>query len=503
MKGGFFDASTHGIDAGEADFVVVGSGAGGGAAARALAGRGASVVVLEEGPLVATDTFVRTARESMENLFRRQGKQTAFGRATIPILQACCVGGSTLVNSAIVWRIPDQVLSSWHTLFGLDQAWAREPLERAYQRIEDEMSARAVTEEKTAGVQDFKMRAGALRAGLGGRFLHRYERDCRGSGRCFHGCPYDAKQSTAVNYLRRAAESGAAIYARAKVDRVVFSGRRAVGVAGSTAGGGRPFRVAARRAVIVAASAIQSPNLLRRSGVRHAALGRHFMAHPGASLLAFYSDRISAWTGAAQGYEVTSLRDTEGVKFESLNVPPEVTASRLPGAGRRLASYLERLDHCATFAVVVRAEAEGTVRPSRLFGDHVRYDPLAKDLDRMRRGLKRVAEIHFGAGATEVVTGVHGMPEVLHSMDEIGAFDEAPLDARAYTLLTTHLFGGCRAGIDPARSVVDPALKVHGFDGLYVMDASVFPTNTGVNPQHGIMAVVTAAAERLVDAVSD
>ena len=73
----------------------------------------------------------------------------------------------------------------------------------------------------------------------------------------------------------------------------------------------------------------------------------------------------------------------------------------------------------------------------------------------------------------------------------------SPLDARSYNMVATHLFGGCRAGKDPAGSVVDPTLKVHGVDGLYVMDASVFPTNTGVNPQHSIMSVATVAATRL------
>jgi choline dehydrogenase-like flavoprotein len=499
MSAGLFDAEKTGIAIDSADVIIVGSGAGGGAAARALARRGARVVVLEEGPLVATDTLGRLARNSMATLFRHGGKQTAFGRATMPILQGCCVGGGTLVNSAIVWRIPDNVLAGWQARFGLEGAWTKEALDAAYQRIELEMSARPVSEEATAGGQDLKMRAGAARANLGGRFLHRYERGCRGSGRCFHGCPYEAKQSTAVNYLRRAADDGAAVYGGARVERIVFRGRRAVGVVGSVARsrGRTPFRMSAKRAVIVAASAIQSPNLLRKSGVRHAHLGEHLMVHPGVSLLAFYPDRVGAWTGAAQGFEVTTLRDSVGLKFESLNVPPEVTASRLPGAGRRLASYVERLDHAATWAVVVRAQAEGRVRPSRWFGDHVHYDPLEQDLERLRRGLRHVTEMHFLAGATEVVTGVHGMPEILRSIDEVSAFDRAPLDPRAYTLLATHLFGGCRAGRDAASSVVDPHLQVHGYEGLYVMDASVFPTNTGVNPQHGIMAVVTVAAERL------
>jgi choline dehydrogenase-like flavoprotein len=306
-----------------------------------------------------------------------------------------------------------------------------------------------------------------------------------------------------VNYLRRAVEDGAAVYAHATVGRVVVEKGRAVAVTGSVpaaAGSGRgrrPFRVAAKRAVIVAASAIQSPNLLRRSGIRRPHLGDHFMAHPGTAVMAVYPNVVGAWTGASQGYEVLGLRDTVGVKLESINVPPEVAAARFPGVGRRLGAYLDRLDHVATWSVAVRAEAEGRIRPSRLFGDHVKYDLTANDIDRTRRGMKHLAEMHFLAGATEVVTGVYGMPEVLRSLDELSRYDQASVDPRDYSMVATHLFGGCRAGSDPAMSVVDPQLRVHGVDGLYVMDASVFPTNTGVNPQHGIMAVATVASERL------
>jgi len=112
-------------------------------------------------------------------------------------------------------------------------------------------------------------------------------------------------------------------------------------------------------------------------------------------------------------------------------------------------------------------------------------------------GMRTLAEMHFSAGAREVVTGVAGLPESIRSRDEVRVFDEAPLDPRAYNLVMTHLFGGCRAGKDAATSVVDPTLKVHGVDGLYVMDASVFPSNTGVNPQHSIMSIATVAATRL------
>jgi choline dehydrogenase-like flavoprotein len=502
VSAGFFDATETSVTADVADFVIVGSGAGGGAAARALARAGARVVVLEEGPLVTRDQVNPFMRASMATLFRNQGKQAAFGRATTPILQGRCVGGTTFVNSAIVWRLPEKVLADWHARFGLADGLPQAALDAASARLEDEMSESVVIEGVNASGQDLKMRDGAARAGLEGRFLHRYERGCRGSGRCLFGCPNDAKQSTTINYLRRAVADGAAVFAHAGVERIVVEGGRAVAVTGRVGGAGpyerQHFRVRARRGVIVAASVVQSPNLLRRSGIRRPHLGDHFMAHPGTTVMGVYPDRVDMWSGASQGYEVLGLRDTLGVKLESINVPPEVAAARFPGAGRRLAEYVDRLDRVATWSIAVRAEAEGTIRPSRLFGDRVEYSLTDGDMDRVRHGMKRLAEMHFLAGATEIITGIHGMPEVLRSIDELVAYDSAPTDPRAYSMVATHLFGGCRAGRDQAASVVDPNLKVHGVGALHVMDASVFPTNTGVNPQHSIMAIATVASERLV-----
>jgi len=502
MSGAFVDGSTSGLPLEEADFVVVGSGAGGGAAARILAASGARVVVLEEGPRLRPEELGVSENASRNRLFRNQGKQAAFGRATTPILQGRCVGGTTFVNSAIVWRLPHKVLERWHREFGLADGMPEAALEAAAAIIEEELSERAVVEGDTAGISDLLLRDAAKQAGIEGRFIHRYEKGCRGSGRCLHGCPNEAKQSTAVTSLKRAVGDGGWVVADARVERIEHRGGRAVAVRGHFTGDGpekgQRFRVAARRAVIVAGGCIQSSNLLWRSGVRPAHLGQHFMAHPGTALMGLYPHRVDAWTGASQGYEVFGLRDTVGVKFETINVPPEVTAARLPGAGERFARRLEELPHVANWAVALKAEAQGTVRPSLLFGDMVRYDLTRGDLERLRKAMRTLAEMHFAAGAREVVSGVAGLPETLTSREQAALFDEAPLDPRAYSLVMTHLFGGCRAGKDAATSVVDPTLKVHGVDGLYVMDASVFPTNTGVNPQHSIMSVASVAAARLV-----
>jgi choline dehydrogenase-like flavoprotein len=54
-------------------------------------------------------------------------------------------------------------------------------------------------------------------------------------------------------------------------------------------------------------------------------------------------------------------------------------------------------------------------------------------------------------------------------------------------------------GQNPRSSVCDENGRVHGYDGLYIGDASAIPTNLGVNPQHTIMALAMNAADHALE----
>ena len=116
---------------------------------------------------------------------------------------------------------------------------------------------------------------------------------------------------------------------------------------------------------------------------------------------------------------------------------------------------------------------------------------------RFREGVKRLCEMHFAAGAVRVHPGVHGGPTVLHSADELARLDDLPVDPRAYALLISHVFGTCRMARTASAGVVGVDGAVRGVRHLWVVDASIFPKNPGVNPQHTIMALAMLLAERM------
>jgi choline dehydrogenase-like flavoprotein len=221
------------------------------------------------------------------------------------------------------------------------------------------------------------------------------------------------------------------------------------------------------------------------------------MAHPGVSVTGLFPEPVYNHLGATQGHEVTGLR-REGIKVEALGFDLSILASRVPGVGRDLVRNLERLAHYAVWGAALKARARGTVRGvgGRAF---VRYALTQDDVRLARRGARILADLLLAAGAQEVYPSLPGVPAVVRTPREAEAIErDGPSEARAYAMTMTHLFGTARMGSDAASSVVGLDFQHREARRLYVADSSVFPSNTGVNPQVAIMAVAHLCARGLV-----
>jgi choline dehydrogenase-like flavoprotein len=481
-----------------ADYVIVGTGAGGATAGRVLAGAGLDVLFLEEGPELPRER-PRDLLSAMSAAVRDMGSQTTTGATPMPLLQGRAVGGSTAINSGIIWRLPDDVRADWTERFGLGRLV--ESLDPIFETIEDELEVDDTSEDVRGG-NAARMAHACKVLGLPGKPISRNARRCRGSARCLQGCPNQARQSMDVSYIPRARKDGARLHTHLRVERVHFERGRASSVSGRVldreSGRARgKFHIRGRKAVILAAGVVHTPLVLERSGLKNSHVGRHFQAHPGLAVVGRFPESIGMGYGATQAYEVP-MRE-RGFKLEALSLPPEMLAARIPGAGRDWQSRLNELDHYAQWAVQARMRAEGTVR-SGFFGPSVHYEPLDRDLAMIQSAAALLCRMMFAAGATEVYPGLGQLPETIRDPREVEPLDRLTLRRKDFHLVASHLFGTARASADPARGVVGANLEAHGAPGLFVMDASIFPTNLGVNPQHSIMGVVWRAAEELANA---
>jgi choline dehydrogenase-like flavoprotein len=486
----------------EADVVVVGSGPCGAVAAKELTDAGLRVVLVEEGPPFTAADFELDGPLSMARTLREGGLRTTLG-TVMPTMQAICLGGGSLVNSAICVRAPEFVLDRWCTDFDLAQT-RRADLDPHYDAVGGFLGI-SPTPENVLGPRNLLFKQGCDALGISSEPISRNVRGCRGSGECFTGCRSRAKQSMDISYLPAALRGGATVLSSVRVERVLVDGRRAAGVVGRVVAPftGRPsfeVRVRARR-VVLAAGCMATPVLLQKSGdLANASgqVGANLQFHPGVAMLGVFPDPVHPQFGATQGYQsLHFLR--EGFKLETLWAPPAVLAVRMPGAGFALKQRLARVPYSAVWDAITSCNRSiGSVRArSRGLDPKLTWSLHPDDVPILPRALHTLARIFFAAGAQRVIPGVHGISEELHSLAEAEVLRTRKF--RASEILTggNHAFCSTRMHGDPRRGVVDEFGRCHDLEGLYIADTGIFPQCPSVNPMWTGMALAHRLAGRI------
>jgi choline dehydrogenase-like flavoprotein len=447
------------------DVCVIGTGAGGAPVARALAEAGARVAVLEEGSEHPVETLTSRPRDMLARLYRDAGQTATLGTPPIVLPLGKTVGGSTLINSGTCFRAPDRVLRQWREDLGLDLDL------RHYAQVEREINVTRVTPD-IAGRNALVAKRGAEALGWSGRFLDRNAKGCVGSGVCAFGCPTGAKQHTGVTYMKWAQEAGAQVHSGVRARRVE---------PGQVLADGLTIRA---DRIVVAAGTLHTPGLLRASGIRHRALGRNLSIHPATAAWALMDEEVDMAKGVPQSYCVDEFAD-EGLMFEGAAGPPDYLAMAVPFTGERHRQVMLDFKRIAQFGLMVSDTSRGRVHGVRR--PIVRYDLNRRDAGTIVRGIERLVELLFAAGATRVFLPIAGMPELTRPQ---------PLRARRrdLRLMAFHPLGTARAG---HGGVLDADLRVRDLEGVYVCDGSAVPTALGVNPQMTIMALSTRLGEHL------
>lgn len=485
------------------DAVVVGSGAGGAAAAAVLAEGGLDVVVVEEGGHHPRETLEEQPPfHRLVALYRDLSMTGTVGWPPIPVPLGRAVGGTTLVNAGTCFRTPDAVLEMWRREFALDDV-SPEALGPLFEEVEEVQGVRAPPAAvlgRNAAVTD----AGSRALGAVGAPLCRNVRGCRGCGESVTGCPFDAKQAVTLTWLPRAEAAGATILARVRVDRVLHAEGRVRGVEGAVLEPG-PLDLERHRVridadhVIVAAGAFHTPALLARSRVPDPSgqRGRNLQIHPAIGVAAEMPHDVRAWEGVNQSWAVDALVAEHGIMIEATAAPPAVTGGQMPFVGRPLKELVAMGARMATCGFLIEDSTSG--RLVRLPGGRVAaaYQLTRHDRRRIAVGFAWLAEMFLAAGARRVLVARPDRPWASTTAD-VRRIRAEGVPAEALKLSAYHPVGTHRVSGDPALGPCDEWGRVRGTEALWVSDASLLPTCTGVNPQVTIMAFALRAARQLL-----
>ncbi|MFO0723011.1 MAG: GMC family oxidoreductase [Myxococcota bacterium] len=484
-----------------ADVVVVGSGPGGAVAALNLARAGMKTVLLEAGPKVRPEDMSAGAPSFLARYYWEGGTRLIGGDAQIPSLQGRCLGGSSVMNSAIMMRLPEFVKKAWIEEDGLSFL-KDDSLEASYARIFETCRVEP-TPLAAQGRRNLLFRDAMASVGMPGAPLTRAVQHCEGSADCILGCPSGRKQSVDRTYVEDAMKAGAAVYTGAMVERILLEQGRAVGVSGrvvdnQSKAGVANFTVRAPR-IVLAGGAAQTPALLQFNGLTAAGtVGSSFFAHIGAGILGFFDEVVDPWVGATQGWGAVSP-DIEGLKFESLWAPPSLILLRWGGLGGAFYRDLADIKHATVAGLVYRGKVKGTVRASSTGMPKMKLEVPAQEIETVLRGVRQAVDGLFNIGARGVHIGISRSKTRIDSRDEAHALLEKKYKARDIPMTANHIFGSVPMSMNRRRGSVDDRGKLRGIEGVWIADASLFPSPSAVNPQATVMALSDRVSRLLSD----
>lgn len=456
--------------------VVIGSGPGGAVTATLLAEAGLDVLLIEDGAYLPLTSAPHFSREEIAQKYRNGGVTVAMGKAKVGYVEGRCVGGGSEINRGLYHRTPAAVLDTWRREFRVDALSAEElaPHFAACEQI-----ARVSHLPGAAPPLSSKLAEGASRLGWSAVEVPRLFRYASlGSG-----AP-GTRQSMTETFVPRYLAAGGRLLADTRVRRLSRHGGR-WHLEALTAGGERTTALEiTAETLFVAAGAIQTPALLRRSGIT-TNIGSTLRLHPMLKVVARFADEINL---------PGELEPVHQVKQFDPRFSMGCSMSKRPALAMALAErpeWLAEVDaHWRRMAIyyVQSTGGRGTVRPLPLFHDPlVRVRFTGEELRDLAAGLKRLCECLFAAGAQVVYPSLTGAPALRSEADLASLPAALPPDCGNLTAL--HLFSSCPMGEDRSRCAADSFGRLHGADGLHLADASLLCGPTVVNPQGSIMAV--------------
>lgn len=465
------------------DLCIVGSGAGGSVIAYEAARRGLRTLVLERGPRVAPHQMSHDELEMIPKLYKHGGLQMT-STMDLFILQGSCVGGSTVLSNMVMLRPEPSVFEAW-SRFGAD--YDVSALSARYDEVGRELEVSYPPSENVSmSSRLFAQGARALR--FQPQMMLKALGSCSGCGFCNVGCTFGSKRDAAATYLQWAEQAGARVLADVEVQRVRYRGGLASGVLASV-GRARDRLEVKARVIVVAAGAIGSSTVLQNSGLR-GKVGTRLSFNAGSMVAAEFDEPLDAYDAD----QMTLYLKGPGYVIEATHNPPMSAALTTPGWFGEHAQLMRRLRHLAYAGALVATEPVGKVTQSRLFGhEEVQFAMTSRDIATLQRGIRQIAEVFFAAGAKRVFLPSHRFV-VLDSAAQLDLVEASIRSTKDAAVGSAHPQGGNPISSDPRLGVVGEDLRVHGFENLFVCDASVFPSCIGVNPIFTIMSLAKHAS---------
>jgi choline dehydrogenase-like flavoprotein len=310
-------------------------------------------------------------------------------------------------------------------------------------------------------------------------------------------CKYDALMSTTITQIPKAIAAGAVLAAQTKVVQVNISNNTATGVTYIDANG-NTVTANAKKLVVLSAGAIGTPLILFNSGVNliNSNVGKHLRAHPGMSVEGFMPsgtwnvDRGYQWN--AYHYGMVNGQPIDTLVYTASFPNTSWLACQVGNFGLPYKNFMRQFStRIGVWIFLLNPNVEGRV-VGRVDAPVIDYPMVAvdgmlepKSLSDMTTTIKQTAAVLRAMGCVTTDPNPLEPPSQLEQI--------ITLKVPAAGLF--HSQSTCRAGSDPASSVLDSNCMSHDIANLMCCDASAIPYVIGANSNAMVMAVAARASD--------
>ncbi|KAJ3260655.1 hypothetical protein HK103_000265 [Boothiomyces macroporosus] len=478
----------------EYDVVVVGSGAGGGVMAAELSKAGHKVILLEKGSYCHPSELSLVEYNSLAGFYEREaGYYSEDGG--IFVLAGRTWGGGTFVNWCASLELPAIVRQEWDSVFGLEH-FSSPAFQESFDVVSEKIGVSQPLKFNNSnqlfldGCNKLGYQVSAIPQNTAGK-----EHEC---GHCTFGCPSGTKQSSSITFIHDAAKNGCHFACEINVDKVLHQNGKATGVLATK--NGRKITIKSKK-VVLSCGSMNTPVVLQNSNISNLSphVGQNLRMHPVSLIFGVFPDRdILPYKGGIMTTICNQVADLDQLWYGArLEVPASQPSLYIGTQAWKSASDHKQkfLNWPHTVSLIALTRDKDSV--GRIFVDREHKGRLDWKLGKHdAKSLLAAFEVGLAAlvaaGAKKVFTAqidvdpfdVTQSPEdTLKSKewkDYLEKIKQAGIDPTKITVFSAHQMGSCRMSSKREYGVVKPTGESWDIDGLYISDASVFPTASGV-----------------------
>lgn len=318
-------------------------------------------------------------------------------------------------------------------------------------------------------------------------------------------------------FIREAQDHGAKFIDRTKVIKVLTKNGKAIGVEVLINHGPQQRKAQLYSDIVVcSAGSLQTPGVLLRSGLKNKHIGKHLRLHPCAIPFGYFDRSIRNYEGSIMTAISNVVENVDGEGYGAKLEVPSTNASSYATVvpWRSNANHKESMLRYRNYSPILVLSRDKDTDSTVRYDEHdnlvVDYNISTHDRHSVLVGILKALDILVAAGAREVNSGQFYVEPFVFQDNEESRVDnpryiawrnnveKTGLPSFGSGLFAAHQIGTSRMGISPKVSVVKPTGETWEVKNLYVCDASILPTSTGVNPQVTTYAVAYHVADCII-----